>query len=339
MNHNILKSQHNLESTKNISTVNKKLKEYLLGGNMNLIGTVLSIRKALKLNKFQEYLRESKEKPELKHYVPEGYSILLYFDHRKGRITRHVFNPNLIFWGIKPLLNFKSVNKKETWVEKPDIWADRLGLSDMPEVQNKQPSNKHLYNYKSSLIGKKPIINIYSNDLIHFPDEYNLSFKTLVDGKINRHMINLFFIYILFDYLNKTTVYNTTDYEIIQRNKQPSKYKVTKHLGRIGVGQDSNLRPDAVIKNLDIKNILEYPPAFSRDIYIPKGISLKFSNIFEFNGINIKPKVIDETPQVIKDLKSVINANTIHNRKNLAIKIERFNKGLELKLMKLSNSD
>ena len=30
------------------------------------------------------------------------YAILLYFDHRLGRIVRHLYNPNLVFFNKKP---------------------------------------------------------------------------------------------------------------------------------------------------------------------------------------------------------------------------------------------
>lgn len=81
-----------------IKSKNNNIKDYLLGGNENLIGSIISFRKALRKEKFEKiYISDSKKK----HY-PEGFAVMLYFDHRIGRIVRHLFNPNLIFWGMEP---------------------------------------------------------------------------------------------------------------------------------------------------------------------------------------------------------------------------------------------
>jgi hypothetical protein len=59
---------------------NKKNLKYLLGGNLNFIGTIVAISKAIRKNK--------KDSP--------GYSILIYFDHYTGQIERYLYNPNLL---------------------------------------------------------------------------------------------------------------------------------------------------------------------------------------------------------------------------------------------------
>lgn len=84
------------------SVANDKVVEYLLGGNKNLIGTVIAIRKSLMKTNFDDYTKGSQENPNSKHFIPEGYAILLYFDHRLARIVRHIFNPNLVFWMKQP---------------------------------------------------------------------------------------------------------------------------------------------------------------------------------------------------------------------------------------------
>nr|YP_010170407.1 hypothetical protein K8K84_mgp063 [Phanerochaete carnosa]QRZ60389.1 hypothetical protein [Phanerochaete carnosa] len=84
------------ELTGNINT-----KVNNLGGNDNLIGTVIAIRKNLKKSNFEKYIKSVQEQPNKKHYIPEGYAVMLYFDHRLARIVRHLFNPNLTFWGKK----------------------------------------------------------------------------------------------------------------------------------------------------------------------------------------------------------------------------------------------
>ena len=65
----------------------KKFNEYLLGGNSNLIGTIIAFRKGLVKSKYLEYLDKVNSDDKNKHYTPEAYSVLLYFDHNIGKIT------------------------------------------------------------------------------------------------------------------------------------------------------------------------------------------------------------------------------------------------------------
>lgn len=74
---------------------NDKLRDYLLGGNDKLIGSIIGFRKRLILKNWENLIND---KSDMK-YLPEAFAILLYFDHRTGRIEQHLYNQNLIFFG------------------------------------------------------------------------------------------------------------------------------------------------------------------------------------------------------------------------------------------------
>jgi hypothetical protein len=80
---------------------NNKLKNYLLGNNDKLIGSIIGFRKRLILKNMENWKNDQSERK----YLPEGFAILLYFDHRTGRIERYLYNPNLTFSRKKPLVN------------------------------------------------------------------------------------------------------------------------------------------------------------------------------------------------------------------------------------------
>ena len=91
----------------NISTTREKhtkakpentLKEYLLGDNENLIGTVIAIRKSLIKSNLDKFFEQEINDPNHKHYVQNGYAILLYFDHGNRGIPN---SPIPYFPGIK----------------------------------------------------------------------------------------------------------------------------------------------------------------------------------------------------------------------------------------------
>jgi hypothetical protein len=76
---------------------NDKLKNYLLGNNDKLIGSIIGFRKSLNIISWANWKNDQSERK----YLPEGFAILLYFDHRTGKIERHLYNPNLTFFEKK----------------------------------------------------------------------------------------------------------------------------------------------------------------------------------------------------------------------------------------------
>jgi hypothetical protein len=148
---------------------NDKLKTYLLGGNDKLIGSIIAFKRYLVKTNFDKWLEiktnnkhinvdESKDvdiddyKLKLK-YLPEGYAILLYFDHRTGQIERHLYNPNLIFFNRKPLVN--DYNKQ------------------MIQSKSTKYVNPYVFNYDPNRLFT-PLLGsmLLSNIDIHNPIEY-----------------------------------------------------------------------------------------------------------------------------------------------------------------------
>jgi hypothetical protein len=181
---------------------------------------------------------------------------------------------------------------------------------------------------------ERPVVKLDSLDLKHNSGHGPLTIKSLCDGRINKHMIDVFYYALMSDYLTTKKVYDSTDFSEIRSNTIPTKIS-----SRGTVSIDSKLHPSANINELEVSPIIPYPSEShgKREIYIPKGITCNWTNVLESAGYYFIPKALGDTPQVIKDLKSVINANTIHNNKNLNININKFNKALQSKLTEMNN--
>lgn len=137
------------------------LKDYLLGGNDKLIGTILGFKKGLKMKNYNDWARIDNWNFIFKkslpitgkwrdNFLPEGFSVLLYFDHRTCRIERHLFNPNLRFRGKEPLVY----------------------LSEDLSKMNIIPKNPYLFNafYKND----KPIIEFKNDEVDHYSDNFTM---------------------------------------------------------------------------------------------------------------------------------------------------------------------
>lgn len=137
------------------------------------------------------------EDPNNKHFIPEGYAVMLYFDHRLARIVRHLFNPNLTFWGKTPeLADFTTIESR---------------YKSLPK------KNPYLYNYDLELKDQTPIIAIEQIDVKHSPNVPAVVPKTFFDGKINSRMITAFYYHLYSDWLMKGHVYDTTDFLTIRQ--------------------------------------------------------------------------------------------------------------------------
>jgi hypothetical protein len=75
--------------------------------------------------------------------------------------------------------------------------------------------------------------------------------------------------------------------------------------------------------------ILDYPSKEdNKEIYIPKHLfSIQVNEMFiKYFNIKLIPILINESPPVIKDLKSMINPNTVLNNVKLPHLINKFNR-------------
>ena len=203
------------------------------------------------------------------------YAILLYFDHRLGRIVRHLYNPNLVFFNKKPNIDLVKDGKISLFR------FDEKDLYDNSSYQYKLlPSNPYLYKYKSNLRKIKPTIEINKQDMRHYPNDITMCTKYLCDGKITRHMFNIFLSELIRDYfftvqlVNKNgNVYNETDITSIRFGTNPTIIE-----NDIGLKTELNYYTNLDI--LDVKPFIDYPSSHNgskdlvKEIYIPKGLTV-----------------------------------------------------------------
>lgn len=165
-----------------------------------------------------------------------------------------------------------------------------------------------------------------------------LSTKSFYNGKIDKHMITLFYFHLVSDYLTTYKIYDVTDFGTIRRNTEPTNFLVSPESGNLIVSKETKLEYDSKIKELDVSPVL--PPVAeqsgSKEIYVPKGVTTAYSTIFVRGNHNLIGKLEVECPPVIQDLKSVINHKVIQNHHNLNVNIEKFNKALEAKIAKMN---
>lgn len=318
----------------NNSVKNKfNIKNYLLGNNNNLVGTIIAFRKGLVKNKFLEYVDAKNKDPKNKHYIPEGYAVLLYFDHRVGRIVRYLFNPNLIFWQNKPIVVDYNKEPSEAMEWMNSIFC-QINYSGYPEYVGKE-TNPYLYNIKPQLLNKKFLIKSRKDDLKHIEHEdYNT--KYLFDGKITSSMIKIFIVELIRDYLFTKNIYSSCDMNIIRENTKPVDYfEYDIGIIKAKVSRRTEISTDN-IKYINVDPVLDYPE--NKDIYTQKSIKTGnfINNVSKHLNINYVQKNNNELPPVINDLKKFINASTIQNKKFLDNRIDRFNNLTKLKLSKLS---
>jgi hypothetical protein len=335
------KKKNKNKNTNNIKIerMNKKydkLNDYLLGGNDKLIGSIIGFKRYLVKTNFDKWieLRNKKKnniggddyKLEL-NYLPEGFAILLYFDHRTGVIERHLYNPNLTFFGKKPLVNDYTRNiiqsKSTTYVNpyvfnyNPDVLFTPT-LASMISNKIKRDDYTAFYQLYSEMekFRDRPLIEIDAKEFKHHPDfikEDMQSLKYLFDGKLSRFMFNLFILDLTRDYIinlnkniemNKSTSYidKITDMKILRENKENNPIKFV---------------------------ILDYPSNETlKEIYIPKHLFSREINDLFIKQLNIKlvPVLMKDNPQIIKDLKSMINSRTVMNNTKLSHLINKFNR-------------
>jgi hypothetical protein len=283
---------------------NDNLTDYLLGGNDKLIGSVIGFRKSLNLKIWENWKNDNSEVK----YLPEGYAILLYFDHRTGKIERHLYNPNLTFFGKKPLVKDYMQNiiqSKSTNYINPYVFN--------PNKHNIKSLYKDIY---GPIL---PEIEIDDQEFKDHPELRNnsyVSFKNLFDGKLTRYMYNLFMLEMIRDYF----------------------LNLNKNIEKIDHMTEALSFNDSItdMLKLRIKNeqtikftILDYPSKEdNKEIYIPKllfSIQLNKMLIKHFN-IKLIPKLVIDSPPVIKDLISMINPRTVLNNTKLSHLINKFNR-------------
>nr|YP_009739467.1 hypothetical protein [Tricholoma saponaceum]QIC20311.1 hypothetical protein [Tricholoma saponaceum] len=342
----------NIKSNINYNPVlkTKLLRDYLLNGNDNLVGTIIGFRKGLKkvnLYKWRELTTAGKLTGE-KHYLPEGFAVLLYFDHRTAQIERHLFNPNLVFFGKKPLINDHIANKFESTALEyvnpyvfnynPNVCFTWL-LRHLIVKKTVNDYQRHYEQFISECnkFRDRPLIEISDNEYLNlneedFPSQESKSIssiKRLYDGKITRDMVGIFMIELIRTYLRplqnnkiKTTLDINSD-SIVWWKEEVTDMNILRNEGKIE----------------DMKHLILDSPRTGNNgvIYIPKEMSgllevkdetpINIINNFKSNwNTDLIEKSINDSPPVIRDLKSMINPKTVKNNIKLSHLINKFNR-------------
>lgn len=288
----------------------KDINKYMLGDNPNLIGTILAFRKVLVKSKYLEYVENAMSSEKTKYYSPESYAVLLYFDHRIGRITRYLFNYNLIYWNRKPnILNiYRGINilgNREVGAYVDNVSENAYDQD--PELYNIEGMDRPAFTFNVKDVDNVRYVPTIVIDNNKFPiDEQNilLNYKLMFDGKINRRMIYLFIYELVRNYLlSGCKIKENCDMELIHMNATPD---VTKF---------------PVIDYPSGKGVIYYPKSIHINKQVLDGISAE--------GFTLEHREINHYPQVIKDLRKFINPSTIQNKKFLDNRIERFNDSIE----------
>lgn len=285
---------------------NDKLKNYLLGNNDKLIGSIIGFRKSLNFKNWENWKNDQSERK----YLPEGFAILLYFDHRTGKIERHLYNPNLTFFEKKPLIKDSMSN----------IIQKKTTKYINPYVFNHHPNKYNIKSLRNDLYGpSRPEIEIDNQEFKDHPELRNnsyASFKNLCDGKLTRYMYNLFMLEMVRDYFINL---NTNIEKIDPMIKGLSITDTTTDMLKLRVDNEQRIK----------WTILDYPSKEeNKEIYIPKHLFSIQSNKMMEQNFNIKliPKLVNDSPQVIKDLTSMINPSTVLNKIKLSHLINKFNR-------------
>nr|YP_009739368.1 hypothetical protein [Tricholoma bakamatsutake]QIC20212.1 hypothetical protein [Tricholoma bakamatsutake] len=287
---------------------NKKfsLNDYLLGGNDNLIGTIIGFKKGLiykNLVKWHgielsnKYIVDGEFQ---KNYLPEGFAVLLYFDHRTCRIERHLFNPNLVFMGKNPnILDVNDNSLHNILVRNPYLYNGKLEGSPIIELKNEEISHY----FQDGNIS-------YNNSLLR-----EISFDILADGKLNKNMMSKFMWDLIVNYL--LSLYSNLD-------------------KNVDILEDENITDIREIRKLKFKNadrvrrlVIDYPSNETmKEIYVPKHLFIDKFNYTVTKPHNIKfiSKLLNDVPPVLTDLKSLINSNTVLNNTKLCHLIHKFNR-------------
>lgn len=176
----------------------------------------------------------------------------------------------------------------------------------------------------------RPLIEIDNKEFEHHPELGNdsyVSFKNLFDGKLTRYMYNLFILELIRDYmLNK----NIEKYNLMVKDLS-LKDSITDML-KLRVDSEQTIK----------QTILDYPSNDeNKEIYIPKHLfSIQVNNMFiKIFNIKLIPILISDSPPVIKDLKSMINSNTVLNNIKLQHLINKFNRINIYKCVKFGKSN
>lgn len=197
----------------------ESVKDYLIGNNKNLFGSIIGFKKGWRKNN---------------SLIPH-YSFLLYFSHETGRIERYYYNPG---------------NKSSEVTEEivPDIFnSDSHYLNVISSVNSYSEmkesnfiSTAELENYlDDNFLSKSDLPSLLEN----YPLKL-LNFKLLHDGKLNNSFFQTFLLELCRDYfifLNSYKYPNinyirTYTYPMINYDKWKNIFPNFKHLRNFKIG-------------------------------------------------------------------------------------------------------
>jgi len=287
----------------------KMLRRYLIGGNQDLVGTILSIQK--------------KKNVRRKKILDPGYSILLYFNHLTARIERYLYNPNYIrdYNNLDQMADYLENNESKERKYRTRIIELYINL------------NRHIDNSK---LQKYNFDYIKNNKM---PEDFYEKYSgyILEAGKFNKQFMDLFFFEIYHRVLKNDffTSYLNPDINFIKYFE----FKKELPFGSSN-NPDHELYAEYNIKEITAPRYLIRPDnTHLKQIYIPVSFSttMKASYLNELLtniGCKFVKKTIKDMPKCIKDLKSQINDKSINNVNDLAEAVMKFNSDMEKRIKK-----
>jgi hypothetical protein len=298
--------------------------KYLLGGNLDLVGSIIGIVKGI---------RRTKDKD-------PGYAILLYFDHRTARIERYLYNPNLkreeisydkFLSKLEELENKKGITNKEI--------QDIFYYTSQLDIIAEQISNPILFSTEDYKIGSL-LENKSKEELIEiFGDLQFYQLYALLDGKLNKRFYSTFYKELILSYFSrgKERKYypnpNVTLIKYIERND----LLLMKAFERFSCYTDKAITNEIGLEFKPQFYLTEPKTGHLNQIYVPQNFTteLKSSDLYKYNkNYNFKfvPKKLTDCPSCILDLKSVINDNSINNYNDLRNNVDKCNEIIKKKL-------
>ena len=203
--------------------------------------------------------------------------------------------------------------------------------------------NSELHRFRN-----RPLIEISEDEYLNLSEEdfktpeakSQSSLKRLYDGKITRDMVGIFMIELTRSYLRP--LHNC---DVEGRLVSVSEYKKGKVDWKSMITDMNVLRSGNSFEYVS-PLLLTYPENMST-LYVPKGMTTILdtigsektfiTNLYKSNwNINLVEKSIVDSPQVIKDLKSMISPKTVKNNTKLSHLINKFNRVTLDKCIELS---
>lgn len=305
---------------KNYNFKQKEIKNYLIGNNDFLFGTILGNKKGWR-----------KEKSNITQY----YSFLLYYSHETGRVERFLYNRGSKE-GIFPIYLYQS---NDSITPAKDEKEDYIFLERIEKI-----------------FTKEFLHNLIENSLKGLPLKF-LKFDVDNNGKLNKDFFTSFFLELMRDYLIFNQSFDLCNMYLLREVTLPL-YNIYDENNRtnfrqfhLGCGKIDEEIFDIFTKAYDhdkkekLRSMLSYYNSFKFIDYsknqvilgkqnfklklnVPQNFNTTyFQNLLKYYQFNLELVTLhkSELPDSIRELRSFINSRTVIDLNDLDNKIRRFN--------------